>query len=224
MHDFQHSALLPQVHPQSRARQYTAQIHEPNRECRFGRAPQLHRCWVASERDVATVRDDHDAVVVDVSRTGTRHRKAKHCTLRMRNPVCRKAFQQDLEGIHVGTAGIHVDKHHAVCMRAIQDLPRKHFGCRKNKDQASIGSRCGRGPLSIVSSVFRRMKRMACERLKRDQQRAALVRWRGAPCPLRERLLAAATKGNTYRKNWILRLRQRIMATLTRCTDFSSRA
>ena len=40
--------------------------------------------------------------------------------------------------------------------------------------------------------LLRRMKSMACGRLKRDWQHAALVRWRRAPCPLRERLVAAA--------------------------------
>ena len=54
--------------------------------------------------------------------------QAKHSTLRMRNLVCGEAFQQDLERIQVGTAGIHVDEHQAVCMRAIQELTQKHFG------------------------------------------------------------------------------------------------
>ena len=98
------------------------------------------RCWVASELDVATVRDDHYAVVVDLEtmlclpRAGNRQREAvKHCPLLMRNPVRREAFQQDLERIQVGTAGIHVDEHHAVCMRAIQDLAQKHFGRQKQE-------------------------------------------------------------------------------------------
>ena len=116
--------------------------------CRQGRRPRridfvavslpemlrVKRCWVASELDVATVRDDHYAVVVDLEtmlclpRAGNQHHKAaKHSHLRMRNPVCREAFQQDLEKIQVGTAGIHVDEHHAVCMRAIQDLAQKRF-------------------------------------------------------------------------------------------------
>ena len=79
---------------------------------------RVRRCWLASELDVATVRDDHYAVVVDLEtmwcfpRVGSRHRKAKHCTLRMRNPVCREAFQHDLERIPMGTADIHVDEHH----------------------------------------------------------------------------------------------------------------
>ena len=33
---------------------------------------------------------------------------------------------------------------------------------------------------------------MVCERLKREQQRAALVRWRGVPCQARERAVVAA--------------------------------
>ena len=76
---------------------------------------RVKRCWVATELDVATVRDDHCAAVVEFEtmlcfpRTYSRHRKAKHCTQRMRNPVCREAFQQDLERIQVRTAGIHVD-------------------------------------------------------------------------------------------------------------------
>ena len=40
--------------------------------------------------------------------------------------------------------------------------------------------------------VLRRVKRMACQRLKREQQRAALTRWRRAPCLLIERSVAAA--------------------------------
>ena len=89
---------------------------------------------------MATVRDDHYAVVVDLEtmicfpRIGSRHRKAKHCTLRIRNPVCRRAFQLDLETIQVGTAGTHVNEHHAVCMRAIQYLARKYSGCQKQGD------------------------------------------------------------------------------------------
>ena len=40
--------------------------------------------------------------------------------------------------------------------------------------------------------VLRRMKRMACERLKRDHQRAALVRWRRKLCPMTERSVTVA--------------------------------
>ena len=44
---------------------------------------RVNRCWVSNELDVATVRDDHHAVVVDVEtmlcfpRAGSQHRKAK---------------------------------------------------------------------------------------------------------------------------------------------------
>ena len=41
------------------------------------------------------------------------------------------AFQHDLERAQLGTADIHVDEHHAVCVHAIQCLARKHFGCQK---------------------------------------------------------------------------------------------
>ena len=40
--------------------------------------------------------------------------------------------------------------------------------------------------------VLRRMMRMACERLKRDQQSTALVRWRRKPCSMR------GTIGDSY--------------------------
>ena len=40
--------------------------------------------------------------------------------------------------------------------------------------------------------VLLRMKRLACDRLKRDQQRAALVRWRRKLCPMRERSVTVA--------------------------------
>ena len=86
---------------------------------------RVKRCWVASELDVAPVPDDHYAVVVDLEtvwcfpRVGSRHRNAKHCALRMRNPMCREAFQHDLERAQLGTADIHVDEHHAVCVLAI---------------------------------------------------------------------------------------------------------
>ena len=51
-----------------------------------------------------TVRDDHYPVVVDfetivcLPKAGNRQRKAtKHCALRLRNQVCREAFQKDLD-------------------------------------------------------------------------------------------------------------------------------
>ena len=40
--------------------------------------------------------------------------------------------------------------------------------------------------------VLHRLMRMVCERLKREQQRAALVRWRGVPCQARDRAVVAA--------------------------------
>ena len=95
---------------------------------------KVKKCWVASELDVATVRDDHYPVVVDLEtvvclpKNGNRQRKpTKLCALRLRNQVCREAFQKDLEGIQGGTPCEHVDEHHAVCIRAIKDLARRHF-------------------------------------------------------------------------------------------------
>ena len=92
--------------------------------------------------------------------------------------------------------------------------------------------------------ALRRVKRMACERLKREQQRVVLARWRRAPCPLRERSVAAARgreaqlvlalqtvwarvkvavcgdkKGDICNKVWIARLRRRTMATLMKFTN-----
>ena len=93
--------------------------------------------------------DDHYAVVVDLEtmwcfpRVGSRHRGAEHCALRMRNPMCREAFQHDLERAQLGTADIHVDEHHAVCIRAIQRLARKHCGCQKQGPRKHTGSPCG---------------------------------------------------------------------------------
>ena len=99
---------------------------------------RVKKCWVASELDVATVRDDQYPVVVDLEtfvclpKNGNRQRKAtKLCALRLRNQVCREAFQKDLEGIQGGTPCKHVDEHHAVCIRAIQDLARRHFESQK---------------------------------------------------------------------------------------------
>ena len=61
---------------------------------------RVKKCSVASELDVATVRDDHYPVVVDLEtflcllKTGNRQRKAtKFYALRPRNQVCREAFQ-----------------------------------------------------------------------------------------------------------------------------------
>ena len=110
---------------------------------------RVKRCWVASELDVATVRDDHYAVVVDLETM---------CPLLMRNLVCREAFQQDLERIQVGTAGIHVDEHHAVCMRAIQDLAQKHFGRQKQEPRKHW-----LWNFMDCVKVLRRVKRMVCE-------------------------------------------------------------
>ena len=127
---------------------------------------------------MATVRDDHCPVVVDLGtmlcfpRAGSRHRKAKHCTLRMRNPVCREAFQHDLERIQMGAADIHVDDNHAVCMRAIQCLARKHLVCQKQGPRKHWLTLRTRTLMDCVN-VLRRMKRMACERLARSGHRAS---------------------------------------------------
>ena len=56
----------------------------------------------------------------------------------VRNPVCREAFQQDLERIQVGTYGIHVDEHHAVCMRTIQDLAQKLLRASKTGAEKTL--------------------------------------------------------------------------------------
>ena len=69
---------------------------------------RVKKCWVASELDVATVRDDHYPVVVDLEtfvclpKTGKR-KATKLCALRLRNQECREAFQKDLEGSQGGT-------------------------------------------------------------------------------------------------------------------------
>ena len=104
-----------------------------------------------------------------------------------RNQVCREAFQKDLEGIQGGTPC----KHHAVCIRAIQDLARRHFESQKQgprKHWISLRT----WTLMDCVKVLCRLIRMVCERLKREQQRAALVRWRGVPCQVRERAVVAA--------------------------------
>ena len=90
-----------------------------------------------------------------------------------------------------GTPCKHVDEHHAVCIRAIQDLARRHFeGQKQGPRKHWISLRTW--TLMDCVKVLRRLMRMVCERLKREQQRAALVRWRGVPCQMRERAVAAA--------------------------------
>ena len=90
------------------------------------------------------------------------------------------------------------------------------------------------------AKVLRRLMRMVCERLKREQQRAALVRWRGVPCQVRDRAVVAARGReaqlglalqvfgarvkvairSTCKKIWIVRLRQLTMVTWMKCADF----
>ena len=159
---------------------------------------RVKKCWIASELDVATVRDDHYPVVVDfetivsLPKAGNRQRKAtKLCALRLRNQVCREAFQKDLEGFQGGTPCKHVDEHHAVCFRAIQDLARRHFESQKQGPRKHWISLRTWTFMDCVK-VLRRLMRMVCERLKREEQRAALVRWRGVPSQMRERPVAAA--------------------------------
>ena len=94
-------------------------------------------------------------------------------------------------GVQGGTPCKHVDEHHAVCIRAIQDLARRHLESQKQgprKHRISLRT----WTLMDCVKVLRRLKRMVCDRLKREQQRAALVRWRGAPCQARERAVVAA--------------------------------
>ena len=138
---------------------------------------RLHRFLVGAE------------ICVCLPKNGNRQRKAtKLCALRLRNQVCREVFQKDLEGIQGGTPCKHVDEHHAVCIRAIQDLARRHFESQKQGPRKHwISLR-----LMDCVKVLRRLTRMVCERLKREQQRAALVRWRGVPCQARERAVVAA--------------------------------
>ena len=50
-----------------------------------------------------------------------------------------KPFSEDLERIQVGTAGIHVDEHHAVCMRTIQDLAQKLLRVSKTVAEKTLG-------------------------------------------------------------------------------------
>ena len=68
------------------------------------------------------------------------HRKAKHCALRMRNLMCREAFQYDLERVQLGTADIHVDEHHAA------NVWHGNFLGVRSKVQENTGSPCGLGP------------------------------------------------------------------------------
>ena len=158
--------------------------------------------------------------------------------------MCREAFQRDLEGIQGGTPCEHVDEHHAVCIRAIQDLAWRHFESQKQgprKHWISLRT----WTLVDCVKVLRRLMRMVCERLKREQQRAAFLRWRGVPCQARERAVVAARgregqlgpalqvfgarvkvavrrdkKGRTCEKIWIVRLRQPTMVTWMKCTGF----
>ena len=116
-------------------------------------------------------------------KNGNRQRKAtKLCALRLRNQVCREAFQKDLEGIQGGTPCKHDDEHHAVCIRVIQNLARRHFESQKQgprKHWISLRT----WTLKDCVKVLRRLMRMVCERLKREQQRAAFERmaWRVVP-------------------------------------------
>ena len=124
---------------------------------------------------------------VCLPKTGKR-KATKFCSLRLRNQECRDAFQKDLEGVQGGTPCKHVDEHDAVCIRAIA---RRHFESQKQgprKHWISLRT----WTLMECVKVLRRLKRMVCDRLKREQQRAALVRWRGAPCQARERAVVAA--------------------------------
>ena len=121
---------------------------------------------------VKTVRDDHYPVVVDLEtlvclpKIGNRQRKAKKfCALRLRNQVCREAFQKDLEGIQGGTPCKHVDEHHAVCIRAIQDLARRHFeGQKQGPRKHWISLRTW--TLMDCVKLPRRLMRVVCKRLK----------------------------------------------------------
>ena len=110
--------------------------------------------------------------IVCLPKAGNRQRKAeKLCFLWLRNQVCREAFEKDLE-----LRCKHVE-HHAVCIRAIQDLARGHFKSQKQgprKHWISLRT----WTLMDCVKVLRRLKRMVCERLKRAQQRVALARWR----------------------------------------------
>ena len=63
--------------------------------------------------------------------------------------------------------------------------------------------------------VLRRVKRKACERLKREQKRAALARWRKAPCPLRERSVAAA-RGREAQLGFAARVKVAVRGDKTR--------
>ena len=83
------------------------------------------------------------------------------------NPVCREAFQKKLQRIQVGTACIHVDEHHVVCMRAMQDLAQRHFE-RQTQGPRKHWISLRTWTLMDCVKVLRRLKRMACERLKRE--------------------------------------------------------
>ena len=78
-------------------------------------------------------------------------------------------------------SGVCQQRDHAVYIRPIQDLARRHFESQKQgprKHWISLRT----WTLMDCVKVLRRLMRMVCERLKREQQRAALVGWRGVPC------------------------------------------
>ena len=113
------------------------------------------------------MRDDHYPVVVDLEtfvclpKAGKR-KATKFCSPRLRNQECREAFQKDLEGIQGGTPCKHVDEHHAVCIRAIQDLARRHFESQKQgprKHWISLRS----WTLMDCVKVLRRLMRMVTQ-------------------------------------------------------------
>ena len=79
-----------------------------------------------------------------------------------------------------------------MCVRAIHDLARRHFESQKQGPRKHWISLRTWTLMDCVKVLCRLMRMVCCERLKREQQLAALVRWRGVPCQARERPVVAA--------------------------------
>ena len=119
---------------------------------------RVKRCWVASELNVATMRDDHHAVVVDLEmmlclpRAGNWHRKAaKHCPLLTRSPVRREAFQQDLERESRWEQLTSMMMNTTLCACERSRIWHRNTSGVKSRGRENTGLLCGPGPLWIVS-------------------------------------------------------------------------
>ena len=128
---------------------------------------KVKRCWVASELDVATVRDDHCAVVVDLEtmlclpRAGNGHRRAaKHCHPLMRNLVRREVFQQDLFRWEQ-LASMLMNTTLCACGRS-RIWRRNYFGCQTQGPRKHWLTFRTWTFMDCVK-LLRRVKRMACQ-------------------------------------------------------------